>query len=53
MFPLMIIYAWIGYYNFARMHMTLSGPPNPLSGKTELEKLSKEPAQNVSEPIYL
>jgi len=37
----MIIYAWIGYYNFARIYMPLGRPPNPLPGKTELERLSK------------
>ena len=36
-----LISAWIGYYNFARIHMTLSRPPKPLPGSTELEKLSK------------
>lgn len=36
-----LISAWIGYYNFARIHMTLSRPPNPLPGKTELENYQK------------
>ena len=36
-----LISAWIGYYNFARIHMTLGRPPKPLPGSTELEKLSK------------
>ena len=36
-----LISAWIGYYNFARIHMTLGRPPNPLPGKQSLKNYQK------------
>ena len=36
---LRLIYAWAGFYNYARVHLSFGEPPRPLPGVTELERL--------------
>jgi len=33
------LYAWAGFYNYARVHLSFREPPRPLPGATELERL--------------
>jgi len=34
---LRLIYAWAGFYNYARIHLSFSKPPKPIPGSTKLE----------------
>jgi len=36
---LKLLYAWAGFYNYARLHLSFSEPPIPLPGATELSRL--------------
>lgn len=36
---LRLIYAWAGFYNYARIHLSFGQPPKPIPGSTKLEKL--------------
>jgi len=36
---LRLLYAWAGFYNYARFHLSFGKPPRPLSDANELERL--------------
>jgi len=36
---LRLLYAWAGFYNYARVHLSFGKPPRPLPGANELERL--------------
>ena len=37
---LRLVYAWAGFYNYARVHLSFGEPPRPLPGATELARLA-------------
>ena len=36
---LRLVYAWAGFYNYVRVHLSFGEPPRPLPGACELERL--------------
>jgi len=36
---LRLVYAWAGFYNYVRFHLSFKMPPRPLSDANELERL--------------
>ena len=36
---LRLVYAWVGFYNYARVHLSFGKPPRPLQGVNELDRL--------------
>jgi len=36
---LKLVYAWVGFYNYVRVHLSFGAPPKPILGSTELERL--------------